>query len=606
MQLPEYPRLPTDFLTVPLTSQLLLVAGGYADITLRGKSVSTILPALMPLLNGRLTIKEIAGRLPNYSEQAVRDTITLLYMRGILEEGRTYTTNITKEKLQWFKPQLDFYSRYTDVTRYSRNRLEVLERLQHSRIALVANSPAAYELATGLVELGIGQLNIVLLNATEADARWTALKQASPFTQVQFYDGGLSACAQPEAWLVGQNMLLFVGLPWDGSTIRHLNQLALAYKVILQCGLFDNGTIEIGHVYYPDQSPCYECANLQGALNLQRVGPHDMALPHDSDCIDFVAETRLGVGFMTLSVLTTLTRLTPPADSTVNRLSLKTLAWETQTLYKILACPVCGQVEDYDGRDFAIGHDHEENLPAFYHANARVRKQVMFPKGHQVHYRDEVVKTVRNAYKAYDGRLRIALPEMGAMPASFEKPYTQMSLGTQPLHKQPLSFDAIGKLMRLVGGATTLKHGDFAFHKRITPSGGNMLSQSLYLINFDLPEVSPGIYYFHQDGYLEQIKTGRFSEPVLGAVLQREGMPERPHAAIVITSCMARIESKYGGRAFFFSMVDSGVMLHSLQYVSGLFGVELWQAFEFVDDDIHNMLELYTSNEIVSAITFLY
>ena len=52
-----------------------------------GSGATTVLPELLPLLDGQNTMSEIAERLPSYPRSAVTDAVTLLYSRGLKEDG---------------------------------------------------------------------------------------------------------------------------------------------------------------------------------------------------------------------------------------------------------------------------------------------------------------------------------------------------------------------------------------------------------------------------------------------------------------------------------------------------------------------------------------
>src|SRR5688572_16199322 len=185
MQLPQQPRLSKDFVKIWGSSQLLIIGGSTTDVVFRGKSVSTVLPQLLPLLNGRLTIGQIAAQVTGYSEQVVRDAISLLYMRGLLEEGKFASKYVNKEIVQGFKSQLKFYGRYVDQTRYSKSRYQVLERLLSSRVLLMAQGTVGYLVAADLINSGIGALDIVTLDKSQ---HWENLCEQSPFTQVNLLD----------------------------------------------------------------------------------------------------------------------------------------------------------------------------------------------------------------------------------------------------------------------------------------------------------------------------------------------------------------------------------------------------------------------------------
>lgn len=131
LMLPVRPRLLPELLVVPFGGDGLLFLGSEIAQVIRGKSAKVLLPRVFPLLDGRTTIEELAAQMPEYPSHAARDVVSLLYSRGLLEDG-TSMAPASRE----LAALSSFLGRHIDVSRANGNRDEALLRLKHARTVL--------------------------------------------------------------------------------------------------------------------------------------------------------------------------------------------------------------------------------------------------------------------------------------------------------------------------------------------------------------------------------------------------------------------------------------------------------------------------------------
>ncbi|MDT5261888.1 MAG: hypothetical protein QOC61_892 [Acidobacteriota bacterium] len=616
LRFPSHPRLSEDFVKLWYNQQTLIVLGGADEVVLRGKAVSALLPQLLPLLTGRLPFDEIAQRIPGIRPAALNETLLLLYMNGLLEEGLVQADNLSRELVRDFGEQLKFYSRYVDFTRSNRNRYEVLGQLQASSIVFVGQGRAARGLLNEVAALGLGQAHVLPLDGERMG--WQI--PASPHTRVEILDAVTSAseAGGEKTWLAalteklqGQQLLLLVSDAPASDLTRRLNRLAVEHRVpFLRCRI-GPGAVELGPAYLPGESGCYECAQLARVLDLDAPddAPAEPPLAPDDEWLS--PEEQLGISQAALLVLSLLTKLTPIAGEFVlYRLSPADFKLERQAVYQLPGCPVCSVVKDYDvNRDLLVGAQHVENWPTLYHFNSNDRKATVIPKGHQRHYAPKVLKMMEGAYKSYaSGEQTDLAARTAAWPEALSQPYAGVARGdTAPTTRRRVTLDDISWLFRITAGRNlTDPQVGWETGQRFTPSGGALASQQLYLVNLAVEGLSPGLYHFNQvGGTLEQMPGEQLGERLARAVPGTEEIDGRIVAAIIQTAAFGRLEYKYAFKAYRYSLYDSGAMLQSLHTVSQVLGLELWHAAHFYDEEVSDVLNLHTVTEFPLYVAYL-
>lgn len=184
LELPERPRFIPELVTLPFGADGLLVVGANDRQLLRGRAARTLLPELLPLLDGRRTLDELAAAVPSLSATGVRDVIALLQSRGLLEDGDPGPPQPGLEHVDAFA------GRYVDITRVNRNRAEVLGRVARTAILVTGAGEAAAEARERLAETGaaaagsVAEAQLVLVVTEGEEERRADLPRLRPGTLV--------------------------------------------------------------------------------------------------------------------------------------------------------------------------------------------------------------------------------------------------------------------------------------------------------------------------------------------------------------------------------------------------------------------------------------
>ena len=172
-RLPERPRLLAGLVMVPI-QEGLVVEGTERRQVLRGRGVASLLPRLLPLLDGARTPAEVAAALSGVPAEAVENALALLYARGLLEDAAVQPAAAAAG----VPPALaGFVTRHVDVTRVNRSAGEALHRLRSAAVAAEGDPEAATLLGEELAACGVAlagheqaSLVVCLLTGTEDEA----------------------------------------------------------------------------------------------------------------------------------------------------------------------------------------------------------------------------------------------------------------------------------------------------------------------------------------------------------------------------------------------------------------------------------------------------
>ena len=171
----------------------LLLEYAQSLVVLEGAAVRTLLPALLPLLDGTRTVDDLAARLGPAARPAIEAALELLAGRGVVVEGP------------------DAPAELREAARFAAAALGLpvpvaVERLRGARVGLVGGGAARLDVARLLAGAGVGRvqrlgwngrrrvdLAVVVPAADELDrlSAWNrrALDDGTPFLPLRPWDG---------------------------------------------------------------------------------------------------------------------------------------------------------------------------------------------------------------------------------------------------------------------------------------------------------------------------------------------------------------------------------------------------------------------------------
>jgi hypothetical protein len=151
---PERPSLLPGLVFVPLPDGLL-VEGAAERQVLRGRAASTLLPAILPLLDGSRTRTQVAQTLPGTAPEAVQATLAMLYTCGLLEDAAGPAHPAGSEPTGAAAQSAAFLTRQIDTTRVNRNGAEIMDRLGTARVLILGDPDCGDRVVAELHSCGV-------------------------------------------------------------------------------------------------------------------------------------------------------------------------------------------------------------------------------------------------------------------------------------------------------------------------------------------------------------------------------------------------------------------------------------------------------------------
>lgn len=490
-RLPERPCI-AEGIVMAWTPRGLLVEGTGSRRALTGRSAQQILPGLLPLLDGSRTLAELA-QLMRLDSERMHAVLILLYSCGMLQEG-------PHPKLAKRDDQYALLSRLLDTTRVNASAAEAQDRLDTTRIAVVAPEPFAGTLAAHL--------------------------RASGMTT------GASESVEVVDPTVG---LAVVWVDQDTETDARLacDALFSAGIPVLLVGSDPNG-LSIGPYSDADQGACPTCC-----LSAWRLGAPDTSREFGQTAAALTA----------IEVVALVSRVGAPISLHGRTITdLATGSSEMKLSARRPGCPHCGD-PSVPLREPSVACRFED-LVAF------PDRRFVNPRDHQHHFEPANI-ALQYDTKDAGSRNTLELP----VPSVIVPPNSRRRLrawwrGPEPVRlvateaSDRVTLGDVATVLALAFGLKT-QPGENERVLRWAPTGGNLGSPQAYLIVHDVDGIEPGVYAYLPVGHQVAVMSDAPPWP----------QPEGTSATVIMTGAIMRVAKKYRTFAYRVVHLDAGCAL---------------------------------------------
>jgi bacteriocin biosynthesis cyclodehydratase domain-containing protein len=294
---PERPLLAPWYRLVGDGDRLLL-EHGQVVVVLEGGAVSTLLPHLLPLLDGTRTIDDLVARLGPPVRPAVELALSTLAQHGLLTAGPDAPED-ARETAHAFAALFDVVPRVA------------AERLQEARVGVVGSSPTADDVARLLQAGGIRKLRRWSWRRSGEADLCVVIPAADEVDRLQGWNA--VALEHELRWLPVR--------PWDGRAAF------------------------VGPLVVPHESCCYECVLLRRAANVEY---RDDLVDVDAAPVAATAAVPFDALVAAVAAYTAL-RWLVGRDTTLPGLmraveAQPVLSLSTHTVLRVPRCPACSPV----------------------------------------------------------------------------------------------------------------------------------------------------------------------------------------------------------------------------------------------------------------------
>lgn len=573
--MPQRPHFPRDLMVVPLKDGLL-IEGAADQQVLRGKATKRLLPRLLPLLDGKRTLEEVAQALPDTSIEVVFNMIALLYTRGLLEDSTADPADFDAKSID---PQvLSYFRRHVDTTRVNQSALQSLARLASAQIAVLAYGPhtqeTCAEICTQLQQTGVGMVNAI---AWGTDLKVLLEKPADR-----------------------RLVLVLVEGQEDQALFQELDEQCARYSIPwLRVGIDPKRQIaEMGPYFERGETACYRCF---ARANAEFVEESEESEGANGFQVKQQLAVRIWAQMLVLEAVYLLSRIAPPSTG-IHVMQYNLEDWSNQRIDypRLPGCSIC--------RPAPVEMGYIEPALVYEDSVAFASRHLLDPKDHQVHYRASNMELAHEG-KRYPGNPRVALSPRehlaGASGSTLE-----CLPGSQELKApaQPLNVDALASLLLKGAG---VRHDDGVKTSKLqrwSPTGGNLGSVELYVVVSRVEGLAPGVYFYqsqdHMLAYLRQMEREEYASLLQGAILTDSGT--QPDALILSVGAYHRVGHKYSTFAYRVINLDAGVALAQMHMVAHSLGISAQTVQRWADDVMVELLDLEDIQEMVTAALALY
>ena len=543
-------------LAVVVDDDGVIVDGGPRRHHLTGAAAAQLVTKLIPLLDGRRTIGEIADFVGRTEE--VNRAIALLRLADLVEYSDSpfgAGHGLAREHAA------EFLSRAVHGTGAYRNSAELLEALAGSKVLVLAGARVGEALCADLRDCGVGK--VITIGVSDPAAVSAAI-------------GDIAGSPRPVVAAVEDDTLA--------------PALTLAEAVCRQRGVpvlragRRGAVIELGPLFYPDQTACLACfrRGRTDFLGARTAEPHNgMASPGP---LEQAADQALAA-MLAEEVLAMLGSVRIPR--TVRTMVMSSLTDGTEQRLLVLPypeCTVCGPLfPSSTPADDAAAYEWDLQLTPPWLAPSGPATALLQP-----HIAD--LATSRPRFlpgPSYD------LPD-----ATETEPCAAAGLPATTR----LDLTVLAGIVARVAGRRQPGHPTDL--SRWSPSAGNLASTFLYVVASGTglgPIAGSLLRYDDMAHRLAKVRARPVSPEKL---LDRTGLSAQEECAVVVfVADIARIGRKYRN-SYRLAHLDAGVAATQLAVVAGQMALRVRFASAW-DSQLADVLELRTDEETVTALALI-
>lgn len=542
-----YPLLCAGLVILP-TADGLLVEGGPRRQVFNGAAAASVLPRLLPLLDGQHTLPQLAAMLDLPGGQ-VSQAVSLLDQCDLLEEGPAGQPAAGPDAAASL-------SRHLNVTKVWRNSGALGAALADSTVLLIAPPRFAAQIRDDLHGAGIGHVG------------------CRPRPEMAEPDVGSVASAS-------RGVVVVMDQPEDAGRAEALERACRADGVaLLRCAVRGD-RVEIGPLFFGDYTACYSC--FRRGYDSQPGNRPGGQLDPPSSGLD-PGPGQLAAGLVTAEILALLGQVTAIRSfRTLTVTSVPGLESDRFVVVPDAACPECGLGD-------AAPDGSAELADAYEWLIQGPPPELWPPTGFVAWPGTEILQIQRPDFPASPAR---PLPPPAPIPTSGDV------RGAGPEGAIDEAIIA-GILARTAGKR------DPEGIRRWAPSGGNLASVEAYLVAepSTFPDLPGSICRY--DDINHRLTAIRRNAVPLAECLAGTGLTTPPvRLAIVLVGGVRRIGQKYDAFAYRLAHLDAGCAAAQLGAVCHGYGLAVSFADTW-DDRLADVLELYPGGEIITAVAGLH
>jgi SagB-type dehydrogenase family enzyme len=234
-----------------------------------------------------------------------------------------------------------------------------------------------------------------------------------------------------------------------------------------------------------------------------------------------------------------------------------------------------------DGQLFSISALYHENtkLSAW---DAKVELTRLFGKTKR--------QSGAESFKTYpSARYRLKLPDVSGRTGLSLYQAIEKRCSTREYAPAPLACQDLAILLHYSCGITHHTEGQ---PMRASPSGGALYPLENYPVLFNVEGIEPGVYHYNvREHSLESVHLGSY-QAALWEYSFRQDLVKQAAFMFVLTAIPARLQWKYGERAYRHILIEAGHVAENAYLVGTAAGIGICTIGGFQDDQIAQLIFL--------------
>ncbi len=535
-----------EFALISIEDTVLLDGGRQLELV-TGPLALSVLPILLPLINGTRTVEDILALVPNIPIEQTMEILERLLEWGVFTSGDNTCLRVNE-----VQNTLSFLKRRNPV-----GALNVAQTLlSHKHIVIAAQS-------------GLSRTTMMLAAALRENG----------FQHVQarsLHDLTLDS--------VGEDSFLVSVVEGDSVSpemVAEYDALCASQKPWLRTFLSVNsGIAEIGPMFQPGNGLCLQC--------LTRIPVATGVVRPAFDGTDHAIWAAILASELTIHLLDGR----PPGTRSLRRYRLPVFGREIRTWPFAVNCAACKHdgLKSQSRCDSSLEWDRFDLLPSLFEESIATRNEYIDGSLPDQQSGIPIVST-----KLMLNSKRIPLPQVDG---ALSYPVLDLLLSGETKTTSVPDLAAIALLLALSVGVKSQSGGSM---RRWAPSGGNLGSTEAYLVATNIHGLDPGVYLY-LPGTHELARLNQRNVDHVQLALRAASQDSPVSAMVVLVGAYSRIALKYRSFAYKLLHLDAGAASSQFLLVAAALGVRVDNVSEWEPGALEEALALRPFGDVPTQV----
>lgn len=358
LSIPSFPLLQHGVEIVPVEEGKVLLRSFTGSVMLSGDFVAVVLPSLLPLLDGRHGIEELAAEFDETLRPDIEDFLTLIQQKGFL--GMAVQPGREDDAVKLSGRDGAYWSLY------GASASEAARRLALSTVVVAGLGEVGKIVATMLAASGVGTLVLVegatpsvrsdgSDEAKASEAEKTGLLLRKQYAcRVVTIPAPVDEAADWEETVASASVVAVLSDTMSMNGYDRANEVCIKHGVPWVSARIDRQRAIIGPFVIPNQTACFACFEARSRANADHPEDHEALYRHWKELKvrrdiwpSLLPFAGIVGNFVALDLLRVLAgeHLSAAAGRIIN-IDLPTMERSVHEVLKLPRCPACSRLRD--------------------------------------------------------------------------------------------------------------------------------------------------------------------------------------------------------------------------------------------------------------------